>query len=146
MTSKTEKESYEDAFNKFKAPDGTLNSKFLGNALRYLNFDPTEKELKEYSNLADAQNKGYLTLEAFLSLITKVRKPFSIKDLEEAFDYLDKNKDHKISADEFKNVMSTQGDKLTNEEIDEIFQEIDIDGNGEINFEEFISKLLKTSN
>ena len=38
--------------------------------------------------------------------------------------------------------MNTLGEKLTNQEIDELIKEADIDGDGQINFEEFKKVML----
>ena len=133
---------FKEAFDNFKAPDGTLNLKYLGNVLRYLNYDPTEKEIQNYIQLLDPQQTGFATWENFFTVSKKLRQPFSKKELEQAFAYLDKNKDQKISSEEFKTVMTTQGDKLTPEETANIFQEIDVDGNGYIDINEFITKLM----
>ena len=40
-----------------------------------------------------------------------------------------------------RNVMMNLGEKLTDEEIDLIIREADIDGNGQINYEEFVTMM-----
>ena len=47
----------------------------------------------------------------------------------------DKNGDGYISAAELRNVMTTLGEKLTVEEVDEMIREADIDGDGQVNYE-----------
>lgn len=42
-----------------------------------------------------------------------------------------------ISADELRAIMSNLGEELSEEEINEIVQEADIDGDGQIDYEEF---------
>jgi len=63
--------------------------------------------------------------------------------LEEAFSYIDKNKDGKLPAEEFKTMMINQGDKLTPEECDILYKELGIDANGTIEFANFITLLQK---
>jgi len=43
-----------------------------------------------------------------------------------------------ISIEELTNVIKILGEKLTNEEIEEMIKEADIDGDGFINYEEFV--------
>lgn len=40
-----------------------------------------------------------------------------------------------ISAAELRNVMTTLGEELTKEEVDEMIQDADFDGDGQINYE-----------
>ena len=48
-----------------------------------------------------------------------------------------KNGDGIISAAELKQTMTDLGDELTDEEVDEMMREADIDGDGQISLEEF---------
>ena len=41
-----------------------------------------------------------------------------------------------ISAAELRHVMTNLGEKLTDEEVDEMIREADVDGDGQINYEE----------
>ena len=43
-----------------------------------------------------------------------------------------------ISAAELRHVMTNLGEKLTDEEVDEMIREADIDGDGQVNYEEFV--------
>jgi hypothetical protein len=60
------------------------------------------------------------------------------KVLLEAFKVFDKDGNAFISAAELKHAMSKLGEKLTDEEVDDMIREADIDGDGQINFEEFV--------
>lgn len=43
-----------------------------------------------------------------------------------------------ITAQEFRYFMTHMGEQFTDEEVDEIIREVDIDGDGQINYEEFV--------
>lgn len=47
-----------------------------------------------------------------------------------------------ISAAELRHVMTNLGEKLTDEEVDEMIREADIDGDGQVNYEGQFSRLL----
>lgn len=50
----------------------------------------------------------------------------------------DKDGNGFISAAELRHIMTNLGEKLTDEEVDEMIREADIDGDGQINYEEFV--------
>merc|ERR1712027_39990 len=54
---------------------------------------------------------------------------------------LDKDGNGFISAAELRHVMTNLGEKLTDEEVDEMIRESDIDGDGQVNYEEFVTMM-----
>jgi Ca2+-binding EF-hand superfamily protein len=53
------------------------------------------------------------------------------EELREAFKVFDKDGNGFVSAAELKHVMTNLGEKLTDEEVDEMIREADVDGDGE---------------
>ena len=105
----------------------------FGDALRYLGYDPTEKEVNEYFNLILPKTKPErINFEEFMKVKPMLRVPFTEEEVKIAFDYLDKDKDGQISMKEFKDKLCTEGDQFTQEEANEIFQELDMNGDGQI--------------
>lgn len=49
-----------------------------------------------------------------------------------------------ITAAELRHVMTTLGEKLSDEEVDEMIREADVDGDGQINYEEFVALMTST--
>lgn len=47
-----------------------------------------------------------------------------------------------ISAAELRHVMTNLGEKLTEEEVEEMIHEADTDGGGQINYEEFVKLMV----
>ncbi|OAE27292.1 hypothetical protein AXG93_4363s1050 [Marchantia polymorpha subsp. ruderalis] len=60
------------------------------------------------------------------------------QQLIEAFNIIDKNGDGKISHQELRAMWATLGEKVTNEELRLMVQEVDVNGDGEIDLGEFI--------
>ena len=57
--------------------------------------------------------------------------------LKEAFELIDKNADGEITSEELSAFFETMGDKLNKGEIQDMINEVDIEGNGSITFEGF---------
>ncbi|PRD33453.1 UNVERIFIED_CONTAM: Calmodulin [Trichonephila clavipes] len=65
----------------------------------------------------------------------KMKERDSEKELKEAFRVFDKNGDGFISAPELRNVMTNLGEKLTDEEVEDMIKEADLDGDGLVNYD-----------
>ena len=65
----------------------------------------------------------------------KMKDTDTEEEIREAFKVFDKNGDGFISAAELRHVMTNLGEKLTDEEVDEMIREADIDGDGKVNYE-----------
>jgi calmodulin len=71
------------------------------------------------------------------------REHEQMMDLKEAFDLFDKDKDGRITGVELKTVMQSLGQQPTDAEIADMINEVDVDGNGTIEFSEFIAMMEK---
>ncbi|CAH8271397.1 unnamed protein product [Arabidopsis lyrata] len=60
----------------------------------------------------------------------------------EIFERVDKNKDGKISWDEFAEAIRAFSPLITSEELDQMFRELDVDGDNQIDAAEFASCLM----
>lgn len=67
---------------------------------------------------------------------------FSDKEIEEAFRFLDLDKNMFVGAAELRHVLICMGELITDEEIDEMIRMVDTDGDGQVSFDEF-HKLAK---
>ncbi|KAI8477790.1 Calmodulin-3 [Branchiostoma belcheri] len=119
---------FKEAFSLFdKDGDGTITTKELGTVMRSLGQNPTEAELQDMINEVDADvphNDG-----------RKMKDTDSEEEIREAFRVFDKDGNGFISAAELRHVMTNLGEKLTDEEVDEMIREADIDGDGQVNYE-----------
>ena len=80
---------------------------------------------------------------------TKYEKVLAIpeekrQEYKEAFDMFDSNKTGHITAEDIYNVMRNMGNELPLEEIKGMIADLDHDGSGEIDFEEFITFMQMT--
>ena len=68
----------------------------------------------------------------------KMQETDSEDEIREAFKVFDKDGNGFISAAELRHVMTNLGEKLSDEEVDEMVREADMDGDGQINYEGII--------
>ena len=67
----------------------------------------------------------------------------SEEELIEAFKVFDKDGNGFISSVELRHVMTNLGEKLTDDEVDEMIREADVDGDGQVNYDEFVKMMLQ---
>ena len=79
----------------------------------------------------------FLTLQA-----RKMKDTDSEEDILEAFKAFDKGGNGFISTAELRHIMTNLGEKLTDEELDEMTRDADVDGTGQIEYEAFINMMM----
>lgn len=62
---------------------------------------------------------------------------FSEEEIKEAFNVLDMNKDGGITSEDLSFFLDFIGEKPTAEEVEEMIRMCDLDGSGEVKYEEF---------
>lgn len=82
------------------------------------------------------KGNGTIDFPEFLTMMArKMKDTDSEEEIREAFRVFDKDGNGFISAAELRHVMTNLGEKLTDEEVDEMIREADIDGDGQVNYE-----------
>ena len=91
----------------------------------------------------DADGSGTIDFPEFLTMMArKMKDTDNEEEILEAFKVFDKDGNGFISAAELRHIMTNLGEKLTDEEVDEMIREADIDGDGQINYEEFVKMMM----
>jgi len=135
---------FKEAFSLFdRDGDGRITSKELGTVMRSLGQNPTEAELQDMISEVDADRNGTIDFPEFLTMMArKMQDTDTEEEIREAFKVFDKDGNGFISAAELRHVMTNLGEKLTDEEVDEMIREADVDGDGQINYDEFVKMML----
>ncbi|EGG02964.1 uncharacterized protein MELLADRAFT_65992 [Melampsora larici-populina 98AG31] len=134
---------FKEVFSLFdKDGDETITAKELGTIMRSLGQNPTEAELGDMIKEVDADGNGAIDFPEFLTMMSrKMKNTDSEAEIREAFKVFDKDGNGFISVEEVERVMSNLGEKLTDEEIQKMHREADVNGDGEISYEEFVKMM-----
>ena len=133
-------------FNKIdKNGDGKISREELFNGLQPYKKDVSDEELRKqvdviFNNI-DTDHNDYLEYEEFVRAAIDKEHFLNINFLHFSFNYFDKDNNGEITYDEVKNKFF-QNDKNKNslkaqEQLKNAFNEIDINGDGKLSFEEF---------
>merc|ERR1719419_1554466 len=92
----------------------------------------------------DLDGNGTIEFPEFLEMMKQKASAVDQEgELREAFRIFDRNKDGFISMKELKKVTTMLGATLSKEELEEFMKEADVDGNGKLDYDEFVKMLLQ---
>jgi len=138
-------EDVKSAFSLFdKKGKGTVSNKMLIHVMRTLGQNPTEDELDDLINEYDTDGDGFIDFIEFTLMAFKLAEDLD-ETMREAFSVFDKDGSGVVTSHEFRNVMMEEGGEqhgMEEEDIDMIIQEVDKDGDGQINMEEFVQMFV----
>ncbi|XP_026864465.1 centrin-2 isoform X2 [Electrophorus electricus] len=114
-------------------------------AMRALGFEPKKEEIKKMIAEVDKDGTGKISFSDFLTIMTqKMAEKDSKEEILKAFRLFDDDETGKISFRNLKRVAKELGENLTDEELQEMIDEADRDGDGEVNQQEFLRIMKKT--
>ena len=91
----------------------------------------------------DTDGNGTIDFPEFLSLMArKIKDTDTDDELMGAFKIFDRDGNEEISAAELRHVLTNLGEKISDEEIEEMIREADNNRDGLINYEEFIRMMM----
>uniref|UniRef100_A0A8C4ZQ47 EF-hand domain-containing protein n=1 Tax=Gadus morhua TaxID=8049 RepID=A0A8C4ZQ47_GADMO len=142
-----QKQEIREAFDLFDTDGtGTIDVKELKVAMRALGFEPKKEEIKKMIADIDKQGSGMIDFNDFLSMMTpKMSEKDFTEEILKAFRLFDDDCTGRISFKNLKRVAKELGENLTDEELQEMIDEADRDGDGEVNEQEFLRIMKKTS-
>lgn len=142
-----QKADIKEAFDLFDTEGtGTIDTKELKVAIRALGFEPKKEDIKKMVADVDKEGTGKISYADFLQLMTlKMTEKDSNEEILKAFRLFDDDDTGTISFKNLKRVAKELGENLTDEELKEMIEEADLDGDGEVNQDEFLRIMKKTS-
>ncbi|KAH8244984.1 hypothetical protein KR032_003474, partial [Drosophila birchii] len=149
--SKGQMREFREAFRLFdKDGDGCITKEELGTVMRSLGQFARVEELQEMLQEIDVDGDGNVSFEEFVDILSNMtyedKSGLSSADQEErelrdAFRVFDKHNRGYITASDLRAVLQCLGEDLDEEDIEDMIKEVDVDGDGRIDFYEFVHAL-----
>uniref|UniRef100_D1FQ44 Putative myosin light chain 1 n=1 Tax=Simulium nigrimanum TaxID=683695 RepID=D1FQ44_SIMNI len=145
MTGYTEDQiaEFQEAFNLFdNRGDGKIQQQQIGECLRALGQNPTESDVKKFTHQLKPDER--ISFEVFLPIyqaISKQRTGDTADDFIEGLRHFDKDASGFISSAELRHLLTTLGEKLSDEEVEQLLTNQE-DSQGNVNYEEFVRMVM----
>ncbi|CCD26709.1 Mlc1p NDAI_0I01400 [Naumovozyma dairenensis CBS 421] len=137
-----------DIFTLFdKKGQGAISKELFGDYLRAIGYNPTNQQVNDI--LINGNASSSLTLEQISELVQANQAELDattngkVEDFIKAFQVFDKENTGKVSVGDIRYMLTGLGEKLTDEEVDELLKGIEIDGDGQIDYRKFIEDVLR---
>ncbi|XP_060823488.1 myosin-2 essential light chain isoform X1 [Bombus pascuorum] len=136
-------EEFQEAFQLFDSRgDGKIHVAQIGDALRALGQNPTESDVKKFTHQHKPDER--ISFEVFLPIyqaISKARTSDTADDFIEGLRHFDKDGNGFISSAELRHLLTTLGEKLSDEEVETLLAGHE-DSQGNINYEDFVRQVM----
>ncbi|XP_016993704.2 uncharacterized protein [Drosophila takahashii] len=121
---------------------GFVNVRQLGGVMRALGEILTEAEIYNLANETDMDFGGQVQFKDFLYVMSKrLEEQNSLVSLKQAFKIFDRNEVNSFTITDIRAVMTNLGEKMSDSDLLEMFQDIDLDKDGKISFNEFVAAM-----
>ncbi|KAK9725538.1 hypothetical protein RND81_05G151700 [Saponaria officinalis] len=120
---------------------GSITAEELAIVIRSLDQNPSEEEVQDLMNDVDTDWNCSEVAELLTLMAQSFKETENEDEFKEAFNVFDKDQNGYISATELRNVMINLGEKLTEEEAQLMIKEADLDGDGQVNYEDFVQMM-----
>ncbi|XP_037731313.1 troponin C isoform X1 [Drosophila subpulchrella] len=132
-----------NAFNAFDPEkNGYINTAMVGTILSMLGHQLDDATLADIIAEVDEDGSGQIEFEEFTTLaarfLVEEDAEAMMAELKEAFRLYDKEGNGYITTGVLREILRELDDKLTNDDLDMMIEEIDSDGSGTVDFDEFM--------
>lgn len=132
-----------------KDHDGKISATEMGNIMRTLGKNFSNKEFNEIINQIETKGNGFVELHEFLNLMaenkTDDKSLFKEQgDLVQAFRYFDREQNGTIDYNELKHILTTVSEKLSPKEIEKMDElcKSQVDEHGKFKYRDFLQLIL----
>ena len=134
------KQMIDQVFDMFdKDGSGEIDVSEVKGVLTSMGRKPDDKAVNEFLKFADVDKSKTISKKEFLRAMNEMYSIGSdeVEQCVEAFQVFDRDHSGKISRDEMKNILMKYGKDFTESECEEIFDLLDLNKDGEIDYAEF---------
>ncbi|CAF0862845.1 unnamed protein product [Rotaria sordida] len=128
-----------DAFTMYdKERKGEIPTSILGTVMKNLGHNLKPDQLAECIDAVDGDGSGTVDFDEFLALMAKKTKEAEDeRELREVFRVFDKNSRGVIDVADLKMIFKALDPDMPDDEVEQIISEVDEDGSGTVDYEEF---------
>ena len=137
-------EEFREVFTLFdKDGGGTIENDELGTVMRILGQNPSESEIDAMIKEVDQDGNGEIDFDEFCVMMVKqLEQNEPAEELVEVFRMFDKDSNGQIDWYDLGVAFKELGEKVNDDELKEMIEEHDYDGDRALNFNEFVRMLL----
>lgn len=133
-----------DAFRAYdKKDEGQIKVGDIEFAMKKMALNVKSEFLEKFEDQIDTEGTGYIGLEEFITIAKKkMQEDEDERELRDIFRVLDKDKKGEVNVSELRWILKNLGDDLTEEDIDDMIADVDTDGSGWVDYDEFAHLML----
>jgi calcium-dependent protein kinase len=146
MLKKEETDEFRKIFLEFDSNgDGRLTKEKLINGLnKVMTPEEAKTEVEKIIGIIDVDGNGFIEYEEFLRAAMNKERILTEKNLQAVFNLFDNDRSGKISIGEIRNILGGDSDlKISDEVWSQIVNDMDGNGDGEVEFKEFKAMMNK---
>ncbi|CAG5106493.1 Oidioi.mRNA.OKI2018_I69.chr1.g2869.t1.cds [Oikopleura dioica] len=134
---------YQETFKKYdKNEDGTVTTAELATVLKESKKDLSNQQIEDAVQKYDADGNGIIDFFEFIKLMANFNRDEEGEEaIRAVFRVFDKDGNGFISTKELREILKELGDDVSDKEIIEMIRNVDIDGDGKVNYDEFVQML-----
>lgn len=124
--------------------DGKIDSFSFGDVLRAVGENPTEADVRKAVQEVDPHKNKRISFEEFVPVLMSIRArrhKTTTDDFVDSLKVFDKDGSGMISSGELRHVLTSLGEKMTDEECDMLLQGLE-DNQGQVNYEDFVRHVM----
>lgn len=135
--------NYREAFQLFdKRGNGRVDRGALGDLLRACGQNPTLTEIADLER-GVGNDFDFETFSKILNRPGGFREPFDIEEYIRGFQVFDKDRSGFVGKGQIKYILTNLGEKMSEEEVDELFKSTIDASNNEVDYREFVKTIAE---
>ena len=136
-------EEYKDIFDTYDInKNGKIERKEMKIMLKKLGKEGSQEEIDEiWRAMNKIESDSTISFDEFIEFIRRYnlsKNSMTTDDIINAFEIFDRNHNGTLTINEFKHILMDLGEKFSEEEVNEIIEDIDLNKDGKIDYKEFV--------